>query len=97
MTSTKKDFWRAIGMLPPANKSQLVPVRFRMDEQLANEVERIVAYARDHGYSINKSDVLRVAVQGAVDGFKSAVPDLRDDSSVEDDLSSAVGARSTAA
>ncbi|WP_435740136.1 ribbon-helix-helix domain-containing protein [Clavibacter nebraskensis] len=78
MASTS-EFWTQMGMSPAPAGALAVPVRFRLDEPLLTEIDRIEAFARGAGYrDVSRSDIIRVALQSFVDGFRTKEPDVLD-------------------
>ncbi len=74
MTAT--DFWAELGMTAPAGPLE-EPMRFRIESDLRKEIDRIEAFARGAGYrGVTRSDIIRVALQSFVDGFREAVPEV---------------------
>jgi hypothetical protein len=78
MASTSQ-FWADMDMKAAPAGALAVPVRFRLDEPLLVEIDRIEAFAKGAGYrDVSRSDIIRVALQSFVDGFREKKPDVLD-------------------
>lgn len=74
MAKTSSEFWEQLGMRAPVGPLE-EPIRFRIERDLRQEIDRIEAFARGAGYrDVTRSDIIRVAVQSFVEGFRESVP-----------------------
>lgn len=51
-----------------------VPVRFRADQELADDLDRLEASLRGAGYRVSKSDILRALVASALGALQEEFP-----------------------
>ena len=76
MTSMSS-FWDQLGIKAPTGPLE-EPMRFRIESDLRKEIDRIEAFARGAGYrDVTRSDIIRVALQSFVEGFRESVPEVR--------------------
>lgn len=74
MATTTSEFWDQLGLTAPAGPLE-EPIRFRIERDLRQEIDRIEAFARGAGYrDVTRSDIIRVALQSFVEGFRESVP-----------------------
>lgn len=71
-------FWSDLGIRAPEGPLE-EPIRFRIETDLRREIDRIEAFARGAGYrDVTRSDIIRVALQSFVEGFRESVPRVAD-------------------
>lgn len=76
MAKTTSEFWTELGMTAPSGPLE-EPIRFRIERDLRQEIDRIEAFARGAGYrDVTRSDIIRVALQSFVEGFRNSVPEV---------------------
>lgn len=70
--SDDEKFWAALGIDPVDETPRSVPVRLRMDQELVDELQKMVDFAAQRGVKVTRSELIRTAVENFVQGFDAA-------------------------
>lgn len=68
-----KDLYGQVGISNPSGPLD-VPVRFRAEQSLVDDLDKLEASLRGAGYRVSRSDILRALVASALEGVQETFP-----------------------
>lgn len=68
-----KDLWDELGVQTPTGPLD-VPLRFRVEQDLVDDLDKVEASLRGAGYRVSRSTILRALLAAAMEGLREDFP-----------------------